>query len=359
MSNLESNPTSDVSRPRHEELRLLRAYVVALVIWVIPTGTCFLVGNVTLRQFAYGAILLSFLYGLALTIMAFAYRVASARGLSLRAAAAFSLVATVPALTISYLIDYAVVRWDPSLSPMPNLNLTILGTLAQSLADSLAHGTFLAAIVFLPVFARAHEERNHELRNLEREAELLRFRANLEPHFVLNSLHAVAGLVEEDPPQARELLAALGDLFRDATAFRSTHRVHDEVEWLKRYVTIHELRHPSNLQATWDLEPAALKVSCPALLLQPLVENAVKHGALRGGSTVAIRARLSHEHLTLSVEDDGPGLESPRAGGRGLEIIRRRLALEGLRRDAFELVREGHLTVARVRLPVPAEVVHA
>jgi sensor histidine kinase YesM len=122
---------------------------------------------------------------------------------------------------------------------------------------------------------------------------------------------------------------------------------------------IHELRHPALLHAHWDVAADALSMACPALLLQPLVENAVKHGALRGGGHLTVRALVDDGELALSIEDDGPALGAPRLGGRGLSIIRRRLALEGLRADAFELVREGALTIARVRLPLRKELAHA
>ncbi|MBX3211386.1 MAG: histidine kinase [Labilithrix sp.] len=355
MNSDERSPSPALSRGS-----LVQAFAIGYVVWFVPVFVRWAFASLSTRMVAYQGLWIALLYVLALGTIWIVYRAARARGLSLKVASALSLAATVPAMMISYLVDLQVGRWDASLSLLrPEEPRTLTYALATALFDSVAIATFLAAIVFLPVFARAHEERNHELERVSREAELLRFRAHLEPHFVLNSLNAVAGLVEDDPPQARELLAALGDLFREASAFHVLHRVEDEIEWLKRYVTIHELRHPDVLRASWEVDPDTLALTCPALILQPLVENAVKHGALRGGGHLLVRAALDGGTLTLTVEDDGPELGAPRAGGRGLTIVKRRLQLESERESGFELVREGARTVARVRLPASLRCAHA
>ena len=348
------------SSPSLTARSLVQAFVIGYALWFVPVCVRWVLSSLSTRLVVYHALWIALLYALALTTIWVVHRAARARGLSLKVASALSLAATVPAMMVTYVIDLEVGLWDPSLSLLrPEEPRTLSYALVTALVDSVAIATFVAAMVFLPAFARAHKERIYELERVSREAELLRFRAHLEPHFVLNSLNAVAGLVEEDPPQARELLAALGDLFREASAFHSIHRVEDEIEWLKRYVTIHELRHPDVLRATWDVDPDTLELSCPALILQPLVENAVKHGALRGGGHLLVRAALEKGTLTLTVEDDGPELGSPRAGGRGLTIVKRRLELESVKSSAFELVREGARTVARVRLPASLRGVHA
>ncbi|AKV00362.1 two-component system sensor kinase [Labilithrix luteola] len=349
-----------IPETKPSELKLTQAFLIGYVVWFVPCVVHWLWGGLTARMFGYAAVTLLALHALTLGVIATVFRTARARGLSLLAASIISLAATVPAIAISYLADFAMTQWDPTLvrQALPE-KPTVAYTLASAFADSFTICAFQGAIVFLPMFARAHEERGSQLALVSREAELLRFRAHLEPHFVLNSLNAVAGLVEEDPVQARELLAALGDLFREASAFHTVHRVGDEIEWLKRYVMIHELRHPDILRASWDVSPESEEMSCPALILQPLVENAVKHGALRGGGHLVVRAHVAGETLTLVVEDDGPELGAPRDGGRGLAIIRRRLELESLKSDAFYLGREGDRTIARVRLPARKGAIHA
>ncbi len=355
MKSAERSSTSTLSR-----VSLVQAFVIGYSLWVVPWVVRWALSDLSTRLLVYQLLWLGLLFTIALVTIWVVHRAARSRGVSLKIASVLSLVATVPAMMIAYSIDLHVGRWDPALSLLrPEEPHTLSYALGTALVDSVASAAFLAAIVFLPAFARAHEERNYELERVSREAELLRLRAHLEPHFVLNTLNAVAGLVEEDPPQARELLAALGDLFREAAAFHSVHRVEDEIEWLKRYVTIHELRHPELLQATWEVDPDTLELGCPALILQPLVENAVKHGALRGGGHLVIRSALEQGTLMLTVEDDGPELGPPRLGGRGLTIVERRLEIESVKTSAFELVREGARTVARVRLPANLRGAHA
>jgi hypothetical protein len=293
------------------------------------------------------------IYLLAVAIIGKGYGVWRGRAHPPGRSGAFALLGAVPLIAISYLFDYWVTGEHPTLAWQPPIRAaTAQHTLLWALTDSLGICIFLGTIFFLPTFARAHEERQRELERLQREAELLRIRTQLEPHFILNSLNAVAGLVEDDPAQARELLAALGDLFRAATLFRPNHTVREELEWLRGYVTIHELRHPGALHVRWEVDEACLELSCPALLLQPVVENALTHGALRGGGHLVVRVSREAEQLAFRVEDDGRALGEPRVGGQGLAITRRRLELDGLPAGAFVLRRDGDRTVAELRVPI-------
>jgi len=173
-----------------------------------------------------------------------------------------------------------------------------------------------------------------EAEQLKSAAELARLRSQLEPHFLLNTLNAIAGLVTEDPREARRLIACLGDLLRDSLSDADELQpLEDEVAWLRRYAQILESRHAGTLCFNWEIEPAVKRVLVPRLLLQPLVENAVKHGALRrrGGGIVTVRAAMGEaRRLICTVEDNGPGLPDaePRQGAFGLRSVRRRLELK-------------------------------
>ena len=176
-----------------------------------------------------------------------------------------------------------------------------------------------------------------EADRLKSEADLARLRAHLEPHFLLNTLNAIAGLVTEDPRAARRLLAALGDLLRDATREGEMQAVGAEVEWLRRYAAILEARYDGAITFRWHVDPRACDLHVPRLLLQPLVENAVKHGALaRGeGGEVVISVHLEEKAALLrcTVADNGPGIgKGPaRSGAFGLDAVRRRLSLKDAR----------------------------
>ena len=173
-----------------------------------------------------------------------------------------------------------------------------------------------------------------EAEQLKSAAELARLRSQLEPHFLLNTLNAIAGLVTENPREARRLIACLGDLLRDSLRDGDELQpLEDEVAWLRRYAEILESRHAGTLSFVWEIEPSANRALVPRLLLQPLVENAVKHGALRrrNGGVVTVRAVVDETRRVIcTVEDNGPGLPDaePRQGAFGLRSVRRRLELK-------------------------------
>lgn len=184
-------------------------------------------------------------------------------------------------------------------------------------------------VMVMPRAIRAERERAE----LRRDAERARVRAALEPHFVLNTLNAIAGLIGDDPDTARELVGDLGDLLRDVVAMaeREVQPVAAEVAWLMRYARILEARHAGRLVVEWVVEPAAAGVRVPVLLLQPLVENAIQHGALRrgGGGRVRVELALVDRALRCTIEDNGPGMPpEQRDGARGLALTRRRLACD-------------------------------
>jgi hypothetical protein len=166
----------------------------------------------------------------------------------------------------------------------------------------------------------------------QRRAELARLRANLHPHFLLNTLNAVAGLVVADPSQARQLIVALGELLRDSLADDGTMRsLGDEAQWLRRYATIFEIRHAGAVRFVWDLHADTLAVKLPRLLLQPLLENAIEHGALRRpGGSVTLQSRSTGQAVEITVADEGPGMvpaSAASSSGIGLRLVRERLQL--------------------------------
>jgi hypothetical protein len=215
----------------------------------------------------------------------------------------------------------------------------------------------IAAVLPLAVTSAREAER------LRAAAELARLRANLQPHFLFNTLSTVSGLVIEDPTEARRLIGSLADLLRDALVESDDMRtLGDEVAWLRHYAAILETRHRGSISFRWEIDDAAQGVRVPRLLLQPLVENAVKHGALRRpeGGEVAVRTTLSESaenagaRLTCIVEDNGPGPQpgGQRPGAMGLDLVTRRLALRYGRGASFRLESEGGRTRSIVLLPV-------
>ena len=215
-------------------------------------------------------------------------------------------------------------------------------------------GLFAMAVA-LPIAASGAREAER----LRAAAELARLRANLQPHFLFNTLSTVSGLVGEDPREARRLIGALGDLLRDSLAEADEMQTLDaEITWLRHYADILETRHRGSISFRWEIDEATRGVLGPRLLLQPLVENAVKHGALRRaeGGEVTLRTTLAHAlgaRITCIVEDNGPGPASgvSRPGALGLDLVTRRLSLKYGRTAEFRLERRDGRTQSIVELP--------
>ena len=224
----------------------------------------------------------------------------------------------VPALLITYLNGVSLVR------------TSLYGVLNAQMY----FGLWSLAFAY-PFAVESARIRKLEEARLRSEAELARLRGHLEPHFLLNTLNAIAGLVTEEPREARRLLVCLGDLLREAVQDTGELQpLEKQIAWLRRYGDILEARHRGALQFDWDVAPGCEATLLPRFLLQPLVENAVKHGALRRADRdgrVVVRAHCKDDGtLVCVVEDNGPGMpdEDVRAGAFGLHAVRRRLALE-------------------------------
>lgn len=188
------------------------------------------------------------------------------------------------------------------------------------------------------------------------EARLAALRTQLDPHFLFNTLNAISALVERDPRGVRRMIARLSELLRhsldDASAPETPLR--NELDFIGRYLEIMQIRFQGALEVEIRTEPAALAALVPTLILQPLVENAIKHGVAEGGrgGRIEIDARLDGETLVLQVTDDGRGPVRPVVEGVGLRNTRSRLeALYGPAARLEVTPRPEGGTCAEVRLP--------
>jgi signal transduction histidine kinase len=161
------------------------------------------------------------------------------------------------------------------------------------------------------------------------EARLHVLSAQLQPHFLFNTLHAISALVYEDPARADRLLARLSEMLR--LTLRSGTRVEttldEELALLRRYAEIQEARYGERLRVAFEVEPGVRGAMVPRLILQPLVENAIRHGITRRitPGRVDVRAWEGEGRLHLAVCDDGVGLPASLREGVGLGITRARL----------------------------------
>jgi two-component system, LytTR family, sensor kinase len=181
--------------------------------------------------------------------------------------------------------------------------------------------------------------------DLERQLAVSRveaLRMQLHPHFLFNTLHTIAGLTVEDPPTARRMVIALGDLLRSTLKDSGTtmRTLAEELEFSDLYLGIEKLRLGDRLVLNYELGPEAARAEVPTLLLQPLFENAVQHGAARvvGSCEICFRSSRKESHLHLTISNDGPKRAPSSAAPRfgvGLTNTRDRLRLHY--GDAFTL----------------------
>jgi len=171
--------------------------------------------------------------------------------------------------------------------------------------------------------ARQRELRAAQLEGSLARAELRNLRLQLQPHFLFNALNTISATMYDDPRAADEMLAQLAELLRASLRTAQTDEVplHEELAVLACYLAILRARFGDRLTVSIDADPATTDALVPSMILQPLVENAVRHGNAErlGRGTVAIRARRDGGHLILEVEDDGNG-ERPAAPGTGLGL---------------------------------------
>jgi two-component sensor histidine kinase len=169
-------------------------------------------------------------------------------------------------------------------------------------------------------------------------------RARLNPHFIFNALNNLRALINEDTERARDLVTRLSNTLRHALDHGSTQSVslERELEVVDDYLAIEKVHYEDRLQVERDIDPNSLKSTLPPMLLQLLVENAIKHGIARtpGGGRLSLQARLESNRLRLTVESPGLLEAGTRGHGVGLSYLRSRLA-QGPGDGIFSLTQQG------------------
>jgi two-component system, LytTR family, sensor kinase len=190
---------------------------------------------------------------------------------------------------------------------------------------------------------RQGELRSAELSAQLAQAELQTLRMQLHPHFLFNTLNSIATLIHKDPDAADRMTARLSDLLRLTLENVGIQEapLAQELEFLERYLDIERIRFSDRLVVRIEAAPDTLDANTPYLILQPLVENAIRHGIAARSSPgcIIVRAVRDRGMLVLEVKDDGPGIQSAAAPKNGIGISSTRARLEKLYGDAhvFEL----------------------
>jgi signal transduction histidine kinase len=222
---------------------------------------------------------------------------------------------------------------------------------------------FMLANIRLQRKRQEQEQLEHELRLQTSQSELKALRAQINPHFLFNALNAIASLIHTDPARADAAVEQLAEVFR-YTLRRSEQEwapLDQELDFAQAYLDVEQARFGRRLDFSIEADPKVRDLHVPAMLLQTLVENAVKHGIsrLRTPGRIDIRATRDRDRLRLEVRDTGPGLEPsleprPPASGEsfGLRNVRDRLRGHFGADASLELFRQGATTVARLQFPL-------
>ena len=194
------------------------------------------------------------------------------------------------------------------------------------------------------------------------ESRLNALRLQLEPHFLFNALNAISSEVAANPELVEEMIENLAMLLRQSMECHASTEITlaEELVLLDHYLAIQKLRFGNRVDIRVEADPASLSIAVPSLLLQPLVENAIRHGLERrmSGGTIAISAQLIDDHLRIEVIDDGAGLPAnwrmENASGLGLRVTRERLeALYPTTSDRFAICRRsGGGTEVIIHIPL-------
>ncbi len=202
-----------------------------------------------------------------------------------------------------------------------------------------------------------------EQKRLVLEARLDALQRQINPHFLFNTLNSIASLVRRRPDEAREMIVKLANLLRALLKDHGTYvLLREELDFTDDYLDIEVVRFgPEKLRVVKDLEPGTLEVLVPSILLQPLIENSIKHGLeprIQGG-TITIRSRMQGANLVVEVEDDGVGIVLKPASalhregaGIGMKNVQERLEVLYGNRARFTVVsRPGRGTLVSIEIP--------
>lgn len=196
----------------------------------------------------------------------------------------------------------------------------------------------------------AHVKREGEMHNRLMKVQLENLKNQFQPHFLFNSLNSIVAVIDENKKKAQLMLIELSDLLRISTekSYNSTHKLSYEVEFISKYLLIEKIRFEDQLGFEFDLDQKALDMEVPCLILQPLVENAIKHGFKRNRRPLNIIIRACSVAKAICVENDGARL-GDFFPGHGLSGVRDRLRIMYGDQVIFRIFQEGERVVNEIR----------
>lgn len=203
---------------------------------------------------------------------------------------------------------------------------------------------------------KENETRKADAEKLAKEAELFKLRQQLQPHFLFNSLNSINALIGIRPDEARKMVQQLSDFLRGTIRKEENQFItfSEELEYLKLYLEIEKVRFGYRLKTEMDIAEEALAWKLPSLLLQPIMENAIKFGlyGTTGEVTIGLRATVADKHLVVAVMNPfDPDMQMPKGTGFGLNSVKRRLYLLFGRNDLVEINKSQNSFIVIFRIP--------
>jgi len=221
------------------------------------------------------------------------------------------------------------------------------------------HGTGMALRFFRQLQEKERQE--EQLRALATQAELKALKAQINPHFLFNTLNTIAQLIHTNPAQAEATVERLAEMFRYVLAGseRGLVSLEEELAFVEGYLEIERARFGQRLHVTRQVAPEALDVWVPSLILQPLVENAVRHGRGTDGSIdLTLRVQPHDDEIVIAIADRGPGMPSPtplgEGDGLGLRNVDQRLRKTYGETYGLQITaNEPRGAVVTIKIPIP------
>ena len=256
-------------------------------------------------------------------------------------------------LLTKWLLGVALGHYD-GYKELLHLSLSIRFSIAFLLMGCV---TMMSILWYNQKEQKENEERKTDAEKLAKEAELFKLRQQLQPHFLFNSLNSINALIGSRPEEARKMVQQLSDFLRGTIKKEETQWVtlQEELQYLQLYLAIEKVRFGNRLNTEIEVEESIKQLKLPALILQPIMENAIKFGLYdtTGETVIRLHAGKDGHNLVITVQNPfDPETSSPKQGiGFGLKSVQRRLYLLFARTDLLSTEAKENIFTTTVKIP--------
>lgn len=213
---------------------------------------------------------------------------------------------------------------------------------------------FLTALLFAMEYFHKQNQlarRESDLKHRLMQAQLENLRSQFQPHFLFNALNSTVAVIDENKNKAQEMLVQLSDILRISinNRYDCEHSLKDELSFMNKYLQIEKSRYEDQLHVDFEIDPVAEQIRLPCLLLQPLLENAIKHGFKKNKDSLTVRITACSKKKTIRINNNGTPLDDHQHG-LGLSNVRARLGILYDQEATFNIFQEGDWVINEIRL---------